>query len=170
MSRYLNGCRKLFFAFIVCLLVHPLQANAVEKWVILGNTGWVSGDSRLTLNMPSVSHPDLVITSSTAADLQWIATQIPVNLGGTIKAVFLCYKTPNTGTFISQVRLTEYLVPGTATVMHDDGTDLISSAGSCYLSPVNYAPLGSVNLNLRLNFANSSHSISLGALAVLIDQ
>ena len=161
--------KNVFFALIAYLLIFSLQANAHDKWLVLGNTGWVSGDDRLTLDMPSVSHPDLRITSNAAGDLQWIEMHIPFTLGGTIKGIYLCYKTPNEGTFISQIRLAEYLIPGTATVRHDDPTDLVSSEGSCYLSTVgNYTPGGSVNLSLRLNFANPGDRIDLGALGVLI--
>ena len=160
------------FIFVACLFVFSLQANqanAHDKWIVLGNTGWVSGDERLTLTMPSVLHPDLRVTSSAAEDLQWIDMQVPFTLGETIKGIYLCYKTPSEGSFISQIRLAEYLIPGTATVHHDDPTDLVSSEGSCYLSPVNnYRPGGSVNLSLRLNFANAGDRIDLGALGVLI--
>jgi len=162
----------LFTVFIFCFgFLYSSEANATEKWVVLGNTIWVSGDSRLTLEMPSVSHPYLKVTSNTAGDLQWIDTNIPFTWGSTIKGIILCYQTPNTGTFISQIRLADYSLPSPGTVHHDDGTDLISADGACYLSPVsNYVPQGSVNLRLRLNFAAAGHEIRLGALAVLIDE
>ena len=60
---------------------------------------------------------------------------------------------------------------GTATVHHDDGTDLVSPDGTCYFSAVsNYSPAGSVNLSLRLNYANAGERIDLGALGILIEQ
>lgn len=158
-----------------CSVVLTNNADAVEKWVVLGNTVWVSGDSRLTLEMPSVFHPDLKITSNTAADLQWIEASLPLTFDPdtspiTIKAVALCFRTPNAGTFISQTRLAEYLFPSPAFVKHDDPTDLSSAGGACYISPVaDYAPAGSVNLALRLNFAAPGHEIRLGALAIRID-
>ena len=155
---------------LLCVLVS--RGEAAEKWLVLGNTVWVSGDSRLTLEMPSVSHPDLKITSTAAADLQWIETVVPWQSGDVITAVGLCYRTVNSATaFISQIRLAEYLLPSPATVEHDDGTDLTSTAGECYLSPVaNYSPGGSVNLSLRLNFLSTSGEIRLGALGIRVNR
>lgn len=151
-------------------LIWTCTASASDKIKVLGNTDWVSGDSRLTLEMPGVAHPYLKVTSNTAADLQWIEMTVPFEYGATIKGVMLCYQTPNRGTFISQVRLAEYLLPKSATVHHDDGTDLMSTDGACYFSPVNdYTPGGSVNLSLRLNFGSPGDEIRLGALAILAD-
>ncbi len=148
------------------------MANATEKWVVLGNTVWVSGDSRLTLEMPSIHHGYLKITSNTAGDSQWISATIPFTWGSSIKGVILCYQTPNAGSYISQIRLSDYILPSSpAPVRHDDGTDLISVDGACYFSAVsNYTPQGSVELSLRLNFAASGHEIRLGALAILFDE
>lgn len=170
MKQFFLFDRGLFLVIVISMMI-PLTANADEKWHVLGNTGWVTGDSRLTLDMPSVSHPDLRVTSNAADDLQWIEINIPFTLGETIKGIYLCYKTPDEETYISQIRLAEYLIPGTATVHHDDSTDLMSTEGDCYLSSVNdYTPEGSVNLSLRLNFANPGDTIALGALGIYIDE
>lgn len=159
----------IVFAFIVCL--GRSQAEATDKFVVLGNTIWVSGDNRLTLEMPSVLHPYLKVTSNTAADLQWIEAMVPFTWGSTIKGIVLCYQTPDVATYISQIRLAEYVLPTPAYVNHDDGTDLFDVVGNCYLSTVaNYTPTGAVNLSLRLNFAAPGNEIRLGALAVLIDE
>jgi len=156
----------IVFIFIVGLGLS--QAEAADKWVVFGNTIWVSGDNRLTLEMPFVSHPYLKVTSNTAAD-QWIQAMVPFTWGSTIKGILLCYQTPNAGTNISQIRLVEYALPTPAYVYHDDGTDLFDAGGNCYYSPVaNYTPTGAVNLMLLLNFAAPGNEIRLGALAVLI--
>ncbi len=156
---------------LVLLSFFTQSSLAREKWYILGNTVWVSGDNRLTLDMPSVQHADLIITSNSAGDFQWIETTIPVIFGSKIKMIGLCFQTPDTGTFISQIRLSEYLVPPASTVQHDDGTDLFDTQGKCYFSPIaNYRPNGSVNLSLRLNFANPGDKIRLGAMAVLFGE
>jgi hypothetical protein len=122
--------------------------------------------------MPSVAQPSLSIQSSTAGDLKWIEVNVPVTIHDSfsspvIDAVAVCYKAPNAGTFISQIRLSDMLGPSTGFVRHDDGTDLISQTDTCYSSPVsNYVPQGSVNLSLRLFFADPSHKIWIGAVAV----
>lgn len=161
----------IFTILMLCLgFTDPNIAGAAEKWVVLGNTIWVSGDSRLTLEMPSLYHTYLKVTSNTAADSQWIHATIPFTWGSSIKGIILCYQTPNAGTYISQIRLADYLL-SPATVRHDDGTDLISTDGACYLSAVsNYIPQGSVDLSLRLNFAAPGHEIRIGALAILFDE
>jgi hypothetical protein len=151
-----KGLVIFFIVFMFCCsILYSNNAYATDKVVVLGNTIWVSGDSRLTLENPSVFHPYLKITSDTAADLQWIETTIPLTLGSKIKGILLCYQTPDTGTFISQMRLSEYILPSTATVRYDDPSDLFDSNGNCYISSVtpDYTPYGSVNLSLRLNFA-----------------
>lgn len=147
-------------------------AAASPEWRVLGNTIWVSGDNRLTLEMPSVGHPYLRVTSNEAGDFQWISASIPFTWQKThIKAVYLCYQTPDPGAFISQIRLADYILPIPATVRHDDGMDLFSTEGDCYLSNVgDYIPSGAVNLSLRLVFGNPGSEIRLGALAILVDE
>lgn len=163
--------RLIFVALLASVLLGSQSTFAATKVILLGNTIWVSGDSRLTLEMPSFFHPDLRVTSTEAGDFQWISATLPINYGASILGVYICYQTPDNGTFISQIRLSEYLLPTPASVKYDDGTDLISSAGACFFSSVdNYKPAGSVNLELRLDFAAPGHRISLGALAVLVEE
>ncbi len=160
--------------FFTLLCSGPWFTTAVAspEWRVLGNTIWVSGDNRLTLEMPSVAHPYLRVTSNEAADFQWISASIPFTWQKThIKAIYLCYQTPDTGTFISQIRLADYILPTPATVQHDDGTDLSSTEGDCYLSNVgDYVPSGAVDLSLRLVFENPGSEIRLGGLAILVDE
>ena len=146
----------------------PRIAHAAE-WLVLPTTGFVSGDPTLTLTMPFVSQPNLSVKSSAAGDLKWIEVSVPFisPLPSPIDGVAVCYSAPNAGTFISQIRLAEYIGPAFATVKHDDGTDLTSATDACAFSPVaNYTPAGAVNLSLRLNFANPAHVINIGAVAL----
>jgi hypothetical protein len=155
-------------------LLVPLSPGKswASEWLSIGHTGFVSGDSTLTLTMPFVGQPSLSIQSSAAGDFKWIEANVPVAIGDTfsfpvIDAVAVCYKAPNAGTFISQIRLSDMLGPSTGFVRHDDPTDLTSPTDTCYISPVaNYVPQGSVNLSLRLFFADPSHKIWIGAVAV----
>jgi hypothetical protein len=156
--------------FMFCFgLLSLNDADAAEKWKVLGNTIWVSGDSRLTLEMPSVSHPYLKVISNRAGDFQWIEATVPFTLGEAIEGIYLCYQTPDTLTFISQIRLAEYRAPTPATVTYDDPTNLFNVNGDCYFSDVDsYFPNGSVNISLRLNFLNPGDEIWIGALGILI--
>ncbi|RMD67738.1 MAG: hypothetical protein D6819_10915, partial [Gammaproteobacteria bacterium] len=52
----------LTLACVVALL-GGRQVLAQEEWQVLGNTLWVAGDTRLTLDMPMVSTPASDITS-----------------------------------------------------------------------------------------------------------
>lgn len=158
---------------LMALLVSLLPGKSwAGGWLSIGHTGFVSGDSTLTLKMPFVGQPSLSIQSSAAGDFKWIETNVPVTLDDSfsspvIDMVAVCYKAPNEGTFISQVRLTDMLGPTSGFVRHDDGTDLTSPTDTCYISPVdNYIPQGSVNLSLRLFFADPSHKIWIGAVGV----
>ena len=114
----------------------------------------------------------LQVTTTVAADLQWLALplQVPNNL--TIKGVTVCYDLTNEASFISQVRLSEETVPPSATVVHDDGTDLTSTDPTCYDSPVSggIQPNGAITLSLRLNFANMTNRIDIGAIGILVGQ
>jgi hypothetical protein len=161
---------SVFLSLIFCLgMFISSPATSRAEVVVLGETDWVSGDSRLTLDMPSVTHAGLIVSSNSAGDYQWISMTIPFAWGKKITGIYLCYKTPNQGTYISQIRLAEYTVPGTAGVAYDDPTDLFDPDGACYFSSVgNYTPGGSVDLSLRLNFANAEDEIWLGALAIFM--
>ncbi|MCP5246346.1 MAG: hypothetical protein H6937_10570 [Burkholderiales bacterium] len=163
--------KNIFIVLAISMMAISFGAKAEEKWLILGNTGWVTGDDRLALEMPSVAQTHLTITSDTTGDQQWISQDIPFMWRGEIKGIYLCYQAPYEGTYISQVRLTEYMLPGEAIVRHDDQADLISANGDCYYSIVkDYLPAGSVNLGLRLNFANPGDIIEIGALGIIIDK
>ena len=171
-KRQLLKCIFLTFMFYFAIWSLSVSgADAKEKWMVLGNTIWVSGDSRLTLEMPSVHHPYLKVTSSEAGDFQWIEASIPFVWGSKIKGIYICYQTPDTGTYISQIRLADYILPSPHYVRHDDPTDLFSTTGACYFSHVgDYTPAGAVNLSLRLNFAHAGDEIQIGGLAILIEE
>jgi len=118
-----------------------------------------------------VLQPSVSVKVTQAGDLKWIATNIPFTFpqaaGNTIDAIVICYKTTSERTFISQTRLAEYLGPSVAFVKHDDPTDHSSTTDECYTSQVaNYTLQGSVNLSLRLFFASTADTITLGLLAV----
>jgi hypothetical protein len=153
---------------LVPFLLLPRIAHSAE-WLVLPTTGFVSGDPDLTLTMPFVLQPNLSVKSRVAADLKWIEVSVPFisPLPSPFDGVVVCYSAPNQGTFISQIRLAEYIGPAFATVKHDDGTDLTSTTDTCFFSPVaNYTPAGAVNLSLRLNFANPAHIINIGAVVL----
>jgi hypothetical protein len=113
----------------------------------------------------------LRVTTSAAGDLQWLNLPLIVPDNLTIKAVRVCYSLSSASSFISQVRLSEETVPPSASIRHDDGTDLTSTSPVCADSAVNnYQPNGAVTLSLRLNFANTTDRIDIGAIGLLVGQ
>lgn len=150
-------------------LLGPAPAGAVERIQVLGPTAWVTGNSELTLDRQSGQQPALRITASQPSD-RYIYSTVPFTFGATLKAVIVCYRTPDAGTFISQVRLTETILPIPAFVRRDDPTDLFSETGTCYRTDFELTPTGSVMLNLRLVFNKAGDEIFVGAVGVLMDE
>ncbi len=130
-------------------------------------TDWVSGDATLRLSYPSAAHPATEITATAPGDLKWVSLALRLPPFTEIKAVRVCYQVSNPRSFISQVRLTEMTTPERALVRHDDATDLTNVAPTCYVSEVaNLRAEGAITLALRLNFANRSDKIILGAVGI----
>jgi hypothetical protein len=111
----------------------------------------------------------LRVSSSQAGDLQWLSLPLSVIEGQMIKGVEICYELSNERSFISQIRLSEESEPPTATVIHDDGTDLTSTVATCYVSPVSdYLPSGAVTLSLRLNYGDGGDRIYIGSVGLIV--
>jgi hypothetical protein len=111
----------------------------------------------------------LRVSSGSSGDLQWLSLPLIVDDSLKIKGVTVCYELSDARSFISQVRLAEELEPPTATVMHDDPTDLTSTTAECVESAVaDYQPDGAVTLSLRLNFGNGGDRIYIGAIGLTV--
>ena len=108
------------------------------------------------------------ITSATGAsdgDFQWV--NVPISLpAGKINAVTVCYQVQGGSSFISQVRLAKMTLPNSASVVHDDPTDLKSTSPTCYTSKVGGAVVdGTITLSLRIAVA-VNESIRVGGISV----
>jgi hypothetical protein len=116
----------------------------------------------------------LVIASSVVSetDFQWVQLGLTVPDGTTIRGVVVCYKVITAkpdSTYISQTRLTEMTTPNVATVRHDDGTNLTSTAPVCYTSKGSaFAVKGTMTLELKMVFGSTSDKILIGGLSLLI--
>jgi hypothetical protein len=130
---------------------------------------YVNGDPTLKIQYANVSIPCTKITCSSPGDLKWINMGLDIPPGTIIKGIVICYQLSNSRSFISQVRLTEQTTPNIQLVRHDDPKDLVSTVPVCVTSVVNYNSVfnGAINLELRLNFANTGDFIMLGAAGVL---
>ncbi|MCA9903238.1 MAG: collagen-like protein [Anaerolineae bacterium] len=129
-----------------------------------------AGHTNLEL-VRATSGNTLRVTTQQAGDLQWLNLPLIVQDNLAIKAVIVCYDLSSASSFISQVRLAEETVPPSALVVHDDGTDLTSTDPVCAESAVNnYQPNGALGLSLRLNFANTTDRIDIGAIGLRVGQ
>jgi hypothetical protein len=144
------------------------KGSAYTLWIsalgILAPTG-----SSLSLEKGR-SGDTVTITCGKVGDLQWVLLPLTVPSNVKIKKVIVCYRVSNERSYLKQVRLSEERIPPTATVMHDDGTDLKSTTGACYESRVNSLQVGgALTLALRLNFTNLADSISVGAIGLVVE-
>jgi hypothetical protein len=111
----------------------------------------------------------LEVRCNSTGDLKWISLPLLLPADRVIKNVRVCYQLTNSLSFISQVRLSKETLPPSALVVHDDGTDLTSTAPTIYDSSVgNVAIDGAITLELRLNFASTSDRILVGAIGIVL--
>lgn len=105
------------------------------------------------------------VTGATDNDLQWV--NIPLSLpAGKINSVTVCYQVKGGNSFISQVSLTKMTLPNSTLTLHDDPTDLKSTAPTCYTSKVNGAVInGTITLSLRVAVA-VNESIQVGGISL----
>jgi hypothetical protein len=117
----------------------------------------------------------LVITSSTVGDQaqgggnKVVATALEVPPGFDIASVRVCYENSNSRSFISQTRLAQVQnPPSSAIVLLDDPTHLNGAGPHCVDSQSTLVKpeKGSVLLDLRLNFADTSDKIVLRAVGL----
>ena len=111
----------------------------------------------------------LQVSSTGPGDLRWVYLPLQLDNRFKIKGVVLCYQLTDPSSFISQIRLTRENEPPTATVIHDDGTDLLSTTATCVTSTVNHAQVtGSMGVSLRLNFGSTNAPINIGAMGIML--
>ncbi|MBI4927998.1 MAG: hypothetical protein HY835_09550 [Anaerolineae bacterium] len=110
------------------------------------------------------------VKSSQAGDLQWLLMGLNLPSGTTIRGVMINYRCSTANSYISQVRLTSTKLPPTALVIHDDPADLKSTTAAIYQSVVaNRITDGTITLELRLNYVNTTDSIDFGAIGLLLN-
>ena len=118
----------------------------------------------------------LEITSKsvvTENDSQWIAFPLTVPDGATIKGVKVYYSI-NAGnpsnTYITQTRLAQMTTPDVASVMMDDGTDLMGPGPTAHVSNTSYSITGANELNLRVVIGDPADSIVIGGIEIFIEK
>jgi hypothetical protein len=137
-----------------------------KKLSLNGNT-LRSGDPTLKLDLPWTAHPSIIITATSPGDLKWVYLALPLNIDDKISGVTVYYQNSGKLSFISQTRIVLQTTPDVAHVVHDDPTDLHSTAPANYTSAVGGVIVkGSAVLELRLNFRNTTDWIKIGAIEI----
>ncbi len=163
--------RFLFLPVLVLLMNLSVQHATAQQYTIWHSPlGFVSGNPDLTIDVDFTAlNTAPRVRASQSGDF------FSVNLGLTLPSnviideVTVCYESSNAGTFISQTRLTQMSSPESASVIHDDPTDLTDLGPTCYTSVVPSRTVGqATTLSLRLVYANASHTIRIGAIGVTV--
>jgi hypothetical protein len=109
------------------------------------------------------------ITTSATGDLQWVLLGLTLPSNVTVNSVRVCYSLTDASSYISQVRISEMTTPTAGIALMDDPTDLTSTVPTCYTTPsTTLMPAGVQTLELRLNYASTSHVIRIGAIGINI--
>lgn len=105
----------------------------------------------------------------TESDFQWVLLGLTVPSGTQVKGVVVCYQVlGGKSTYISQVRLAQMTTPDVALVVHDDPTNLTSTAPVCYKSPASgFTVKGTITLELKMVIGEKKDKILVGGIALL---
>lgn len=143
----------------------PLTAIAV---------GPAGPPSKLVVGPHSSPSSALKVTATspvTEGDFQWVKLGLAVP-SVVITGVKICYQVESDSkskTYISQVRLTEITTPNTASVVHDDPTNLTATSPTCYVSSTNVKVEGTITLGLKMVFERTSDVILIGGIELLTE-
>jgi len=153
------------------------------------NTMWINhfdflpGDPSIITSSNAISSEigggltGLVIQSSTTGENAMgggnkvVHRALEVPPGPIIKGVRVCYESTSNSTYISQIRLSQVQdPPSSATVLLDDGTDLVNPGPICVNSnETSVDPSqGPALLDLRLNFGNTADKIVLRGVGLIL--
>ncbi len=109
----------------------------------------------------------LKIGSTATGDLQWLNAPLTLPSDLKIEKVTVCYLDSSASSFVSQVRLSKETLPSSALVVFDDPTDLTSTASVCASSNAGGITIdGAFTLGLRMDFASTADTVSLGAVGI----
>lgn len=134
---------------------------------MLNGTQLLSGDPALKLDRPYYAHPSIQISAISIGEFQWVYLPLPLCIGNTIKEIVIYYNNTSAKSYITQTRLTWQTLPNEAHVVFDDATHRNSLVPTSYKVVTNLGVNGSMALMLRLNFANTSDLIIIGAIGIV---
>lgn len=130
---------------------------------------FTSDDPNLSVRPSFSPATALLVSPAATGDLQWIHLGLVVPSNVQIDSVIVYYQLTNSASFISQTRLTLMNGPDAAVVQLDDPTDLTSTDPSRFATSAGgLVATGTITLGLRLNFADTGHSIEIGAIGLVV--
>jgi len=126
-----------------------------------------SGDPTLKLDRPYWAHPSIEISTNSVSnpEFKWVYLTLPLSAGTTIKGVQVYFQTTGKSS-ICQTRITWQTFPNVANVVVDDATNHNSATPASYTVNTNTPVNGSMVLELRLNFVNTTDLIMIGAIEI----
>jgi hypothetical protein len=100
-------------------------------------------------------------------DFQWMVLGLPWD-HASVTAVRVCYaiSSASGGSYISQTRISNMIMPNSATVLVDNPTNRTSTAPACYTVKTGFTPTGALTLELKVVFASSSDRITIGMVSL----
>jgi hypothetical protein len=160
-----------------------LPPGNVTNIMWINHFDFLPGDPSITTSSNAISSgiggglTGLVIESSTTGETasgggnKVVHRALEVPPGSIIKEVRVCYESTSNSTYISQIRLSQVRdPPSSATVLLDDGTDLVNPGPICVNSnETSVDPSqGPTLLDLRLNFGNTADKIVLRGVGLIL--
>ena len=171
----MNKIKALIMIFTLFFIAGYAQAESIWFSPLTAIPEDPTGGRSLVLGVEP--YGDAIEISATEpvaeGDNKWVVLGLTTQANKAIKGVQVCYEiiTASPGsTYISQVRLSTMTTPDFSTVIHDDGTNLTSTAATCYTSNTakNKPKVGgTTTLSLKMVFGNASDKITIGGVKLI---
>jgi hypothetical protein len=161
----------------------PNGGGNVTNIMWINHFDFLPGDPSITTSSNAITSgiggglTGLVIESNTTGENaigggnKVVHRALEVPPGSIIKEVRVCYESTSNATYISQIRLSQVQdPPSSATVLMDDGTDLVNPGPICVNSTETSVDpsQGPTLLDLRLNFGNTADKIVLRGVGLIL--
>ena len=181
LSSGFKGLRLHAAAAALALAVPAVQADEL-LWI--DHLGMLAGDPSVSVACNAINSggggglSGLIVESSTLGEdaegggNKVVETAVQVPPGYLVDGVRVCYEYSSAASFISQVRLAQVQdPPDTASVLLDDGTDLLDPGPVCVDSAAPFAETidpapGALLLSLRVNFGDTADRIVVRGVAL----
>jgi hypothetical protein len=180
MSRF-PGSIGLQAAALATALALGTPAAHADELLWIDHLGFLAGDPSVSVSFNAVNSgvggglSGLIVESTTTGEEaegggnKVIETAASVPPGYLVKGVRVCYENSSAASYLSQIRLAQVQdPPATATVLLDDGTDLVDPGPICVDSAETEIDpaAGALLLSLRVNFGDTADRIVVRGVAL----